>query len=612
MKRLILTLALLLGVAQLSIVNCQLSIGTRAQAQVPYGYAPEGAANEELSALGIGNKSGFVQGMALFDPQTDAVLGRMKGQQIRGVRCYLRADYKQAKQKRSAILASTGSVSNIVRTTYADFTEGWNDVLFDEPLVIGDEPIFLGLQVYETVGTPYPLVTFAAATVPQSCLVNLSKSKWEEYTDRGTLLVSALVDESQAPQFSRAAYAQNTTHPQTVAPDRDFTGGLYIHNCSQETIRDVEIAMQGEGATAPTYLTLQLPSPLPPLGSTVVTARLRAGLTEGTSVAWTANVTRINGEEAQTARPGTTRLYVTYDDFQRTPLIEEFTSQRCVNCPQMAYFLDKALEEYGPNYVYVSHHTGFAEDVFTTQPDREVLYFFGGYANEYNPAIMYNRAILEGESNVIQGVRDMSPAPYLTALALASAMPAMAEVNVEEEGDQVRVYGRVARDLVGQPLYLSCYLVEDGISVDKYYQKGMDDADAPADLADVFRHNGIILHYYTTEALGDQLSVGDNGAYSISYPAVTKQGFGGTRRRLVAFIHKVDKENIRENQVLNATQTILGTDGIRAIEDNDVLEKSSGNAGQRMKNEFYDLAGRRVTKPVKGLYIKGGRKHVLP
>ena len=598
MKRLLFTIALLLGVANFELCTLHFGLGTCAQAQVPYGYCPEGAKTEELSAMGIGNKSGFVQGMVLFDPQTDAVLARMKGEKILGVRCYLRADYKQAKQKRSAIQASTGTPANLVRTTYTDFTEGWNDVLFDEPLTIGDEPIYLGVQVYETVGTPYPLVTFAEATVSQSCIVNLARSQWEEYTDRGTLLVSALVDESLSAEFQHAAYAQNTTHPQTVAPDADFEGGLYIHNFSQEPITSLEIAMLGEGAKEPTLKTLQLPEPIPALGSKVVSTRLRAGLTEGTNVTWTATVTRINGEAAQTARPGTTRLYVTYDDFQRTPLIEEFTSQRCINCPQMAYFLDKALEEYGDNYVYVSHHSGFAEDVFTTQPDREVLYFFGGYANEYNPAIMYNRAILEGESQVIQGVRDMSPTPYLEALAKAYGMPAMAEVNVEEDGSQVRVYGRVARDLVGQQLYLSCYLVEDGISVDKYYQKGMDDADAPADLADVFRHNGIILHYFTQEALGDLLTVDEGGRYSIYYPSVTKEGFGGTRRRLVAFVHKVDKENMKENQVLNATQTLLDADGIEEVQSSKF----------KVQSELYDLSGRRVTEPARGLYIRDGKK----
>ena len=603
-------------------------------AQVPYGYAPEGAADEELSALGYGSKSGFVQGMTRFDPTSDPALGRMKGKSIKGVRCYLRADYKQARQKRSAILASTGTLENIVRTTYADFSEGWNDIVFDEPITIGEEPIYLGLQVYETVGTPYPLVVYANATVPQSCWVNLGKAKWEEFTDRGTLLIAALVDDEVAGCFERTAYAQNTTHPQTVAPDADFEGGLYIHNFSSTPIQSIEVAMQGEGATEPTYRILELTQPIPARGSTVVTTSLRAGLTEGTSVNWTASVTKVNGEATQDGRPGTTKLYVTYDDFQRTPLIEEFTSQRCINCPQMAYFLEKALEEYGTNYVYLSHHTGFAEDVFTSQPDREVLYFFGGYANEYNPAIMYNRAVLEGENGVIQGVRDMSVTPYLEAVAEAAAMPAMAEVNVEEIDGQVRVYGRVARDLVGTALYVSCYLVEDGMTTAQYYQKGMDDEDAPSDLADVFRHNGVILHYYTKEAIGDLLTTNENGAYSLYYPVVTKAGFGGTRQRLVALIHKVDKENLRENYVLNATQTFLNADGIRGID----------NSKFKIQNDaVYDLSGRRISvssvssvggdlqsptsassvrgdlqSPTsassvlpKGVYIRNGRKYVV-
>ena len=193
-------------------------------AQLPYGYAPIAVQPEDLSALG-GNKNEFVQGMVLFDPAADPALERMKGMTIKGIRCYMRADYKQKRQKRSGILASTGSVSNIVRTTYADLLEGWNDVLFDEPLVIGDEKLYLGVQAYETLGTPYPLVTYGAATVPQSCLVNLAKSSFKEYSDRGTLLIFALLDDEAAQLVGHTAYAQNTFHPQTVAPEADFEGG---------------------------------------------------------------------------------------------------------------------------------------------------------------------------------------------------------------------------------------------------------------------------------------------------------------------------------------------------------------------------------------------------
>lgn len=591
-------LALLLN---LFLLNFELSL-----AQLPYGYAPMGVQPEELSALG-GNKNEFVQGMVLFDPTTDPALGRMKGMTIKGVRCYMRADYKQKRQKRSGILASTGSVSNIVRTTYIDLLEGWNDVMFDEPLVIGDEKLFIGVQAYETIGTPYPLVTYAAATVPQSCWVNLGKSTWQEHSDRGTLLIFALLDDEAAPFISQTAYAQNTFHPQTVAPKRDFEGGLYVHNFSTQPIQSIEIAMQGEGAETPTLRTIDLPEAIPAYGGTVVTTRLRSGKTEGTSVDWTATITKINGQEAQAGRPGTTQLYVTYDNFIRMPLIEEFTSQRCVNCPQMAYFLEKALEEYEGNYVYVAHHSGFVEDKFTTQPDREILYVFGGYENEYNPAIMYNRAILEGENQIIQGIRDMSPEPYKQALALAYDMPAMAEVNIENDGSNVTVSGRVARDLVGKPLYLSCYLIEDGISTKDYPQLGMNDADAPSDLQDVFRHNGVILHYFTTEAIGDLLSTEANGSYSVTYPMVEKAGFGGTARRLVAFVHKVNKDDPYDTYVLNATEMSLDDDD--AIKG--IPEGSENSDYSEYSDKWYDLSGRRVSNPKRGIYIKGNKKVVI-
>lgn len=567
-------------------------------AQVPYSYAPGSVAAEQLSALG-GNKSQFVQGLVLFDCAADPALARLRGHHIKGVRCYVRAEYKQARQKRSCILAAQGSPSNIVRTTYADFTEGWNDVLFEEPLEIGEDKLYLGFQVYETLGTPYPLVAYAAATVPHSCLVNQGKKSWEEYTDRGTLLIGALLEDEDAAAFQRTAYAQNTTHPQTVAPDADFQGELYIHNFSATPIQHLRIAMQGAGATQPTYRDIQLPEPLEAYGSTIISALLHSGTTEGTSVDWTATVDAIDGTPAQHGRPGTTQLYVTFDNFIRTPLVEEFTSQRCVNCPQMVYFLEKAIQQHDGEVIYVAHHSGFAKDVFTSAADEAVKYVFGGYESEYNPAIMYNRAVFEGESTIVQGIRGMSPEPYLQALATAADMPAMAEVKISATEAEVKVAGRVARDLVGSPLYISCYLVEDGMTTAQYPQLGMDDADAPADLKDVFRHNGVILHHFTADALGDLLDVNPDGTYALTYPMAQKDGFGGTGRRIVALVHKVNKSNLRENYVLNAAQLAITTTGIREQRQ------------QPADAALYDLSGRRVHSPRRGLYIRLGHKLLI-
>lgn len=591
-------------------------IGMRAQ--IPYSYAPADPAPEEMSALG-GNINEFVQGMVLFDPAADPALARMKGLQIKGVRCYLRANYKQARQSRSAILASLNTLGNFVRTKYVDFTEGWNDVMFDEPLTIGDEKIYLGLQAYETIGTPYPLVAYSPASVPQACFVNLAKKSWEEYTDRGTLLIAALIDETAAPLLERTAYAQNTTHPQTVAPDADFEGGLYVHNFSTTPLQQIEIAMLGEGANAPTLRTIDLPAPIGAYGGSVITASLHTGTAESTTATWQATVTKVDGSEAQAGRPGATTLYVTYDNFIRTPLVEEFTSQYCVSCPQMAYFLEKAFDTYEGPYVYVSHHSGFADDVFTCAPDREIVYVFGGYENEYNPAIMYNRAMLEGEGTIIQGIRDMSPEPYTKALAEAAAMPAMAEISIDNSDNELRLQGRVARDLTSSELYISCYQVEDGITADRYPQKGLTgDPTAPDDLLEVFRHNGVIIHHYTTNAAGDRLNVNADGTFDISYPAANPEGFGGTARRIVAIVHPTNKTDLRKNTVLNAAQISLTTDGIRDVSEDSTFGRFDNSAnGNAHGNVLYDLGGRRITdanvnaRVKKGIYILNNHKIVV-
>lgn len=595
----------------LLLAACSL-IGNTALAQVRYGYAPTDAPEGQLTALG-GGKNQFVQALVRFSPDDDPAIQRMRGLHVRGVRCHLRADYDQARQRRSAILAATGQPGNIVRTTYADFDQGWNEVLFDEPLTIGDEPIYLGVQVYETIGTPHPLVAYAPAAVPHACIVNQGKKSWEDYTDRGTLLIEALLDDEALTHFDRTAYAQNTSHPQTVAPDDDFQGELYIHNFSPTPLTSLQIAMQGQGAAQPTLRDLQLPTPLQAYGSTILTTSLRAGTDEGTEATWTATVTQTNGAPAPPARPGVTTLFVTRDNFIRTPLIEEFTSQRCINCPQMAYFLEKALQQYDAPYVYLAHHSGFVEDVFTTEPDRAILYAFGGYENEYNPAIMYNRAVLPGESTVIQGIRDMAPTPYLQALALAADMPAKAEVRIQVDANTLNVDGRIARDLVGAPLRLSCYLVEDGISPQRYPQIGLTgDPDAPEDLNEVFRHNGVILHHFNEDPDGQPLDVQPDGTFHVAYTLVEKEGFGGNTRRIVAIVHPTDREHLLKNEVLNAAQlSFTPSDGIQlpTLHRQDDTQTNDPQAPTLTT----DLAGRTLpTKPHKpGIYLRGKRKVIV-
>ena len=141
------------------------AIFASAQEPVFYGYAPDQMAETAQVAQGQG-ANGFLAGLVCFDPAVDPAWKRLEGHQVKGVRCYFRADYKQSRQDRSFIMHTVGTADATPTKKICDFLEGWNEIYFDEPLTIGSEPIFLGMQVYEQRGTSHPFVSYGSASVP--------------------------------------------------------------------------------------------------------------------------------------------------------------------------------------------------------------------------------------------------------------------------------------------------------------------------------------------------------------------------------------------------------------------------------------------------------------
>lgn len=534
-----------------------------AQTVSHYGFTPDEFVAEDIQAQGTGENA-YVAGMICLDPVNNPVVQRLKGQKVLGVRCYLRTDYVGKRQKRTFVMHATGTPDAIGAKTYCDFSEGWNEILFDEPVTIGDDKLFVGLQVYETRGAAYPLVSYAKAAVPGGSWINLKQEGWKEYTDRGTLFIQALLD-APVEKFERTVYAQATDLPLTIAPAAMFDARVYFHNCSAQPVSSVELTTIGQGDSEPHVRTVSFDEPIPAYGYRHIDLPLRSGVETGAAQWLRLNVTAVDGQAAQPAPTGESKVYITHDAFERIPLVEEFTSQRCTNCPFMIYYLDKAMEEFDGNVLYVTHHTGFQKDAFTLPMDEDLLYLFGSDYT-YNPAVMYDRRVAKGEEFPTVGANEASTAPYLAALTDAAARPAMAKVDVTVEKDDAgkvtcRVSGRINSEMAasGQALYLSAYLVENGLTTDKYPQEGLDAEGAPADLKERFRHNGIKRHVFNTVSTGDLLTLDADNSFSIDYPAFQAgANWVWDNCRVIAFVHKVDKENMTQNEVLNAGSNKLG------------------------------------------------------
>lgn len=523
-----------------------------------FGFAPYEVKPDEISAQGSG-KNMYLECAIKLDPKQTPYFEKMKGCSIVGVRCYLRTDYKQKLKGFSSVNLYEGSLdAEPVRKT-VNFTEGWNEVMFDEPYTITDKTVYVGYRVFELQGDQsLPMVSYRNASVTGGYYVCADRGAWEETTDRGTLLIQAIISDPTGNVFSAPGAAAHAAQaPRIVAPDAPFEGAFYIHNFSSRPISSVTVTTDKPQRN----YNITLPSPVEAYGSALIPAEIFTGEEEGLDVALTSSVTAVDGSETSPAHYSTTRLYVSRDNFIRVPLIEEYTSLKCVNCPFMSYFLEKGREAFGKPHVFVSHHSGFSYDDFTQDVDRELEYMFFGKMG--NPYATYDRTILPGQVTIMIGARTADVEPYTEYITLANEMPALASVKVNAEQTDnsitVSVSGRVklGDKLSDGKVYLSTYLVEDNIPRGtKYPQEGVDenlDPDSPADLFDTFKHQGVIRHNFCTSPLGDLITCDDEGNYSVSYPAVAfDKDWNVGNCHVVAFLHRINKEDPRDNYVLNA------------------------------------------------------------
>ncbi len=575
-----------------------------------FGYAPSDPDPEDLSAQGSG-KNNYLEAMVRLSPSESPMLAALKGSKVTGIRCYLRSEYRNTTGKKYSCISSyTGSLDATAERETVHFAKGWNEFEFQTPRVIGDEDIYIGFQVFEVQGNPYPVTSFKPVSVPDAYFINAGRQSWDTYSDKGSLMIEAII-EPAGDTPSTCALAMTADHPLVVAPDAPFESGLYLRNLTSEPIRSAVVTVTTAEGRVTDNITIALDEPIGAFDGRVITGyEVTTGSEEGTDVPLTFTVTSINGVDAVATHPVTEHFYITRDAFTRIPLIEEFTSMTCVNCPFMFYYLEEAMEKFGHQHVYVAHHSGFNYDVFTQQVDKDMEYLFGGY--QRNPAVMYDRSILPGESELVQSATsEASCDRYLANIELARRTPALASVNVvaDDSNGTVTVEGRVStgEKTADGNVFISVYLIEDGITADRYPQEGVTSNkadDAPADLVEKFRHNGVIRANLCKDTMGDKFEFDADGNYSVTYnmPEYAKT-WNLDNCHYVAFIHRNNKDNLRDNYVLNAGDS-------RPYDPAGLDEKLTVDRSGRLKVYVSEDGVIHVVSPVRAvaLYDVNGRE----
>lgn len=261
-------------------------------------------------------------------------------------------------------------------------------------------------------------------------------------------------------------------------------------------------------------------------------------------------------------------------------LIEEFTTEKCSNCPRVAKYIDELTEDpvLGSRTVVLCHHAGFYTDWLTQDCDEAIGWLYGG---NYAPAIMYDR------SDAILGSLAHTPsqADLHTIVEQAIAQPAGVAINIIPDvvPDKSKVHLTISikrQNLDMNSPRLSVYLTEDNIT--PRFQAGDDGTHI---------HQHVIRAYNST--WGDQISW--NGSnYAAEYTFDLDPSWKYDDLRVLAFVNNYDETNPYNNMVDNVEiSTLSNSTGVDAVAADNIP----------VCEEWYDLTGRRVSPETKGILI---------
>lgn len=276
--------------------------------------------------------------------------------------------------------------------------------------------------------------------------------------------------------------------------------------------------------------------------------------------------------------------------FVKKVLVEEFTTERCSNCPRAAGNLHTVLEnpEFKDKIVAVCHHAGFYTDRFTQPCDTEFEDFFGiGFA----PAMMYDRAPLfmkGGKPSVAPASDDSSITDIEKYSRICLEEPAHvslslgASVNEELHRVTVKIEGERRGLEIASPR-LTIYITEDDVFTP-----------TQTSATGEFYHQHLIRAYNST--YGDIISW-DGNRFSAEYTYDLDEKWDITKMNAVALVNAYDELDPTKCQVDNVESIPLYEIDFSGVEKNEL-------PNEIILTEYYDLYGVKIINPSKGIVIK--------
>ncbi|MCI6074495.1 MAG: Omp28-related outer membrane protein [Bacteroidales bacterium] len=308
-------------------------------------------------------------------------------------------------------------------------------------------------------------------------------------------------------------------------------------------------------------------------------------------------ITKVNGEDNASADVAATgQIGVSTTAYNRNVVVEEFTTEKCPNCPRVAGYLHTALETADLTRTFaVCHHSAYYTDWLTQSCDEDLTTLFNDAGYTYAPAMMFNRQPIfdsqyaSGEKdNVVMPMSAAEITSYINA-QLAELSNVGLTINAEPNADTTQVTltvsGTCNNAYDKTKGLLTVYMTEDNIKAKS--QNGA---------TGTFYHQHVIRYF--NSSWGDAIEWKDDNTFTKSYTIDIKKAYVKNQLKFVAFVNKHNANDVFDNQIENSIGVSLigSTTGINNV-------YTSAEASNDTVVARYNEAGQRIAGAQRGLNI---------
>lgn len=504
--------------------------------------------------------------------------------------------------------------ANLVEATKTSgFNKGWNEILFDAPVdIVSATGYYVGYTVTMNMKSGYLGVQSKIVHAGANHL-KIGNGAWEDKSaDYGALTLEACISADNLSQNNltllSASFAGD--HITTDAPVKVI---YRVKNSGLQTVKSFKITLEEKDKNV--SITHDVSCDIDYSNTADMTQDFILKEFVDGYYNFTLRVEMPNNVADDDADDNTVKMSpIEYSSklFKRTIVIEEFTTERCVNCPGAAKNMHDAYnslsDDRKAHVAIICHHSGYNTDFLTQECDVAYLNFYGASGRVFAPAYMLDRVPHTGELGYVPVRQVPSSSGLVSNINERLNVPASYSVDIHGEHDagsrsvKLDIDMEKALDYLDEPRIV-VYLLEDEVPASN---NGLGQSGANA----VFYHSHVERAY--SSIWGENITWNADGKSTYSCTLQYPEGCNPDNMELVAMICNVGYEDFSNYEVGNAAKVRLNgltktavenitAAGVDVCSENGVIRID----GEYDRAEIFDLAGRSVENYNlnRGIYI---------